>query len=153
MSEILDFPEIDQEAEAASWLAWVQGELARRDAERVSRPAVDYSFKPQQQSFIHTPAGGAVVLALIHQAGYPKAQLVGSTSKGLNSCKDIDILIPLFFKKDKIQCIEAMRALFNPNELAKCRGWDGFGMVAKPHGVLDFFFNCRSHLPAPTPNS
>ena len=143
MNQLLEFPEIDHEAEAAECLAWLQAEMARRDAERALRPPVDYEFRPQQGSFVHTPEMGAAALALIHQAGWCKARLVGSTSKGLNSLKDIDILIPLFFKKDKIRCFNEMQLLFNPNHVANCRGWDGFGMVAKPYGVLDFFFNKR----------
>ena len=118
--------------------------LDEREAARPPSLPVDYGYQPQQQGHVHTPEAGAAVVALIQQAGYPKAVLVGSLSKGQSSKKDIDVLIPLRTKKQKQQCVAAMRALFNPNHMASGRGWDAFGLVAKPHGVIDIFFNNRN---------
>ncbi len=58
------------------------------------------------------------MVALIQQVGYPKAVLIGSLAKGRTSLKDIDVLIPLRTRKQKQQCVAAMRELFNPNHMA-----------------------------------
>ena len=140
----MTFPNYDFEAEAAAELNRLRALVAEHEACQSLRPPVDYTFQPQQQGFVHTPEGGAAVVALIQQCGYPKAKLVGSLAEGRTSQKDIDVLIPLFFKRDKLQCVKALESLFNPNHMASCRGFDGFGMVAKPHGVIDLFFNSRN---------
>lgn len=139
----MNFPDFDFEQEAAQEVQRIKDLLAEMEAARPQRPPVDYDFQPQQQGFVHTPEGGAVVVELIQQH-YPRAQLVGSLSKGRTSRKDIDVLIPLFFKRDKQRCVQVLSDAFNPNHLASCRGFDGFGMVAKPHGVIDIFFNKRN---------
>lgn len=138
----MPLPAYDFEPKAGDEIARIRALLDEMDAKRTKRPAPDHAFQPQQQGFIHTPEGGAVAVALIQQH-YPRARLVGSLSHGRASRKDIDVLIPLFFKADKLRCVQVLTDLFNPNHLAQCRGFDGFGLVANPHGVLDIFFNNR----------
>lgn len=105
-------------------------------------PPLDYDYNPQAEGFEHTPAGGRALLELLHRQ-YPAARLVGSVAAGCVSLKDVDVLIPLRTLAEKQQCVAWLRATLRPSHMAQPRGNDGLGLVAKPHGAIDIFFNDR----------
>jgi hypothetical protein len=146
MSQMPSLPAIDHEAESAQLLRQLKADIARRDAARARRmahhvgPKPAYSYNPQHYGFEHTPELAEQVLAMVHKAGYPRARLIGSLAAGKVSKKDIDILVRIWSLKSQRRFVTRMTTLFNPSQIALVRGGEGVGMVAMPHGVLDFFF-------------
>lgn len=146
MRQMLPVLEIDHEAESAQMLRRLTADIARRDAARARRmahhigPKPTSSYNPQHYDFEHTPELAERVLRMVREAGYPKARLIGSTAAGKASKKDIDILVRMWSPKSQRRFVTRMTTLFNPSQIALVRAGEGVGMVAMPHGVLDFFF-------------
>jgi len=138
--------DFDPEQECRDLLNRMMAEHEAREAEQ-PRPRLGYEEAAAlyaEGAKRYTREEAAAILARIHAAGYPAAQLVGSVATRGESWKDVDILIPLRYRRHKVACIQALRRVFVPSCISTdCRGTDGFGMVAEPYGVLDFFFNNR----------
>lgn len=139
-------PDFDPERECRELLDRM---MAEHEAREATQPSPRLSYEEAATLYAegnkrYTPAEAAELLVKIQAAGFPLARIVGGVAVRGESWKDVDILIPLRYRKHKTACIQALRQVFVPSCISTdCRGTDGFGMVAEPYGVLDFFFNDR----------